>query len=100
MENNNKKMFIDKSLGHADLNFPASPNKDKVIHFTSVQSQKVLISAVLEAFVVKFITILVWMSWHLLLNFTSCDTFLSYSPNHGRFTPDTDLNHSYMRHPF
>lgn len=53
MENNNKKMFIDKSLGHADLNFPVSPNNYEVINFMSVQSQKVLISAALEGVVVK-----------------------------------------------
>lgn len=95
-------MFKDKSLGHTDLNFSASPNKDEVTHFMSVQSQKVFFSAALETVVVKFMTILVnlVMSWHLLLNFTSHDTFLSCTLNHGRFTPDSELNHSYMRHPF
>lgn len=53
MENNNKKMFIDKSLGHADLNFPVSLNNYEAINFMSVQSQKVLISAALEGVVVK-----------------------------------------------
>lgn len=53
MENNNKKMFTVKSLGHTDLNFHVSPNKDEVIHFTSIESQKVCLAA-MEAFVVKF----------------------------------------------
>jgi len=93
-------MFLDKSLSDVDLNFSASPNKDEVINSMSVQNQKVLISVALKAVVTKFMTILVWMSWCLLLNIISHDTFLSCSPNHGRFIPDIDLNHSYMRHPF
>lgn len=87
-------------MGHADLNFHASPDKNEVIHFMSVQNQRVLNSASLGTVVANFIITLIQMSWCLLLNFTSHDTFWSYSPNHERFTQDTDLNLSYMRHPF
>lgn len=44
-----------KVFGHIDLNFPVFLNKDEMINFGSVQSQKLLISAALDTVVVNFL---------------------------------------------